>query len=140
MADFPRVSAPVEFEVAQLVFGTADFTWNDRAYDARTRWPREMAYLAGGDKAATEAMLVFGDLEHLAPTIGTTPWQPQAPELVARVAEFWRAWDGWRRAEALTAMRANAIATAPATIRGGSVDKGFTDDTPCVKLTLQRTR
>ncbi|MEU4231607.1 beta-N-acetylglucosaminidase domain-containing protein [Nonomuraea sp. NPDC026600] len=112
------------------VFGAADFTWNDRAYDAGKSWPRAMAYLAGGDKAATEALLVFGDLEHIAPTFGGTPWQPQAPELAARVAEFWRAWDGGRRAGAIAAMRpyAKAIATAPATIRGGSVQKGFADD------------
>jgi hypothetical protein len=32
------------------VFGTADFTWNDRAYDARQSWPRAMSYLAGGDR------------------------------------------------------------------------------------------
>ncbi|MEV7234399.1 beta-N-acetylglucosaminidase domain-containing protein [Streptomyces sp. NPDC051020] len=112
------------------VFGTADFTWNDKAYDAKTSWPRAMAYLAGGDRAATEALLVFGDLEHMAPTFGSTPWQPQAPELNSRVAEFWQAWDDGRRDDALTALRAyaDAIAAAPATIRGGAVDKGFTDD------------
>ncbi|MFF4148050.1 beta-N-acetylglucosaminidase domain-containing protein [Streptomyces sp. NPDC001698] len=112
------------------VFGTADFTWNDKAYDAKTSWPRAMAYLAGGDKAASEALLVFGDLEHMAPTFGATPWQPQTPELAARVAEFWKAWDDGRRADGLTALGtyANAIATAPATIRSGAVEKGFTDD------------
>ncbi|MEQ4723947.1 beta-N-acetylglucosaminidase domain-containing protein [Nonomuraea sp. B19D2] len=112
------------------VFGAADFTWNDQAYDARKSWPRAMAYLAGGDKAATEALLIFGDLEHMAPTFGGTPWQPQAPELAKRVAAFWQAWDDGRRADAIAAMRpyAKAIATAPATIRGGSVERGFTDD------------
>ncbi|WP_188196555.1 beta-N-acetylhexosaminidase family protein [Nonomuraea sp. SYSU D8015] len=112
------------------VFGAADFTWNDRAYDAKRSWPRAMAYLAGGDRAATEALLVFGDLEHLAPTFGGTAWQPQAPVLAARTAAFWRAWDAGRRAEAITALRpyAQAIAAAPATIRGGSVQKGFTVD------------
>jgi hyaluronoglucosaminidase len=112
------------------LFGIADFTWNDQSYDASTNWPRAMAYLADGDKAATEALLVFGDLEHMAPTFGATPWQPQAPELATRVAEFWRAWDGGRRADAIAAMRtyADAIATAPATIRDGSAQKGFTDD------------
>ncbi|MFC4006954.1 beta-N-acetylglucosaminidase domain-containing protein [Nonomuraea purpurea] len=112
------------------VFGAADFTWNDRAYDARKSWPRAMAYLAGGDKAATEALLVFGDLEHLAPTFGGTPWQPQAPELAARVAAFWQAWDGGRRTEAIAALRpyAKAIAAAPAVIRSGSVQRGFAED------------
>jgi hyaluronoglucosaminidase len=112
------------------VFGAADFTWNDQAYDARRSWPRAMAYLAGGDRAATAALLVFGDLEHMAPTFGGTPWQTQAPELAARVAAFWQAWDAGRRAEAISALRpyAKAIATAPATIRGGAVQKGFADD------------
>ncbi|MEV4577534.1 beta-N-acetylglucosaminidase domain-containing protein [Nonomuraea jabiensis] len=112
------------------VFGAADFTWNDRAYDARRSWPRAMSYLAGGDQAATAALLVFGDLEHLAPTFGSAPWQAQAPELAARVAAFWQAWDAGRRAQAIAALRpyAKAIATAPATIRGGAVQKGFTDD------------
>ncbi|MGV9379362.1 beta-N-acetylglucosaminidase domain-containing protein [Nonomuraea sp. NPDC003707] len=112
------------------VFGAADFTWNDKAYDARRSWPRAMVYLAGGDQAATAALLVFGDLEHMAPTFGGTPWQTQAPELAARVAAFWQAWDAGRRTQAITALRpyAKAIATAPATIRGGAVQKGFTDD------------
>ena len=112
------------------VFGTADFTWNDRAYDARTSWPRAMSYLAGGDREATEALLVFGDLEHMAPTFGTTPWQDQAPELAGRVAEFWAAWDDGRRTEAIEGLRdhAAAIEGAPATIRGGAVQNGFTVD------------
>ncbi|MFF9495164.1 beta-N-acetylglucosaminidase domain-containing protein [Streptomyces flaveolus] len=112
------------------VFGAADFTWNDRAYDARTSWPRAMAHLAGGDREATDALLVLGDLEHLAPTFGATPWQPQAPELARHVQRFWTAWDTGDRTEALTALRAYArtVAEAPATIRGGAVEKGFTVD------------
>ncbi|MFE0413361.1 beta-N-acetylglucosaminidase domain-containing protein [Streptomyces tendae] len=90
------MNQPYASEVA--VFGAADFGWNDRAYDADTNWPRAMSHLAGGDRAATDALLVFGDLEHLAPTSGATPWQPQAPELARRVALFWAAWDDGRRA------------------------------------------
>ncbi|MDA4891690.1 beta-N-acetylglucosaminidase domain-containing protein [Streptomyces sp. MS2A] len=112
------------------VFGTADFTWNDRAYDADTNWPRAMSYLVGGDPEATDALLVLGDLEHMAPTFGATPWQPQAPELARRVERFWTAWDEGGRAEAVEALRtyASAIERAPATIRGGAVDEGFTVD------------
>ncbi|MGW0811709.1 beta-N-acetylglucosaminidase domain-containing protein [Streptomyces viridiviolaceus] len=112
------------------VFGVADFTWNDRAYDAGRSWPRAMAYLAGGDREATDALLVLGDLEHLAPTFGATPWQPQAPELTRRVARFWEAWDAGSRTEAVEALRAHATAVeqAPATIRGGSVQEGFVND------------
>ncbi len=61
------------------VFGAADFTWNDRAYDARRNWPRAMAYLAGGDREATEALLVLGDLQHLAPTFGRRPGSRRRP-------------------------------------------------------------
>jgi hyaluronoglucosaminidase len=108
----------------------ADFAWNDAAYDARTSWPRAMAHLAGGDREATDALLVFGDLEHLAPTFGATPWQPQAPELARRVERFWTAWDAGDRDAALKAPRAyvTAVERAPATIRAGAVEKGFTAD------------
>jgi hyaluronoglucosaminidase len=112
------------------VFGAADFSWNDRAYSAATSWPRAMSYLAGGNRAATGALLVLGDLEHMAPTFGATPWQPQAPELARRTAGFWQAWDAGERMEAVTALRAyaNTVKQAPATIRGGAVEKGFTVD------------
>ncbi len=112
------------------VFGTADFTWNDRAYDARKNWRNAMFHLAGGDRAATEALLAFGDLQHMAPTFGNTPWQPQAPELARRVGEFWKTWDEGDRTGAVGALRAYATAVkqAPSVIRGGSVEKGFTVD------------
>ncbi|MFE7709541.1 beta-N-acetylglucosaminidase domain-containing protein [Streptomyces sp. NPDC057486] len=112
------------------VFGAADFTWNDIAYDARTSWSHAMAYLAGGDPQATDALLVFGDLEHMAPTFGATPWQRQAPELARRIAVFWADWNAGRRTEALTDLRAYAerIEQAPAVIRGGAVEQGFTAD------------
>ncbi|MDN5797962.1 MAG: beta-N-acetylglucosaminidase domain-containing protein, partial [Intrasporangium sp.] len=112
------------------VFGAADFTWNDRAYDADVDWPRAMSYLAGGNHAATTALLVFGDLEHLAPTFSTTPWQPQAPELGRRVARFWELLDGAHPARAVAGLKAYAAAIqrAPATIRRGSVQAGFVAD------------
>ncbi|MFC7886278.1 beta-N-acetylglucosaminidase domain-containing protein [Streptomyces sp. NPDC057376] len=112
------------------VFGTADFTWNDHAYDPGKNWRSAMAYLAGGDRQATEALLVFGDLEHMAPTFGATPWQPQAPELARRVTRFWTAWDQGDRTAAVKSLRtyARAVERAPATIRGGAVEKGFTVD------------
>ncbi|WP_456302384.1 beta-N-acetylglucosaminidase domain-containing protein [Streptomyces albogriseolus] len=112
------------------VFGAADFTWNDRAYDAGRNWRRAMEYLASGDPKATEALLVFADLEHLAPTFGDTPWQPQAPELARHVREFWAAWDGGDRSGAVRALRPYAVAVegAPAAIRSGAVQEGFTAD------------
>lgn len=112
------------------VFGTADFAWNDRAYDAGRNWRAAMSYLAGGDAKATGALLVFGDLEHMAPTFGDTPWQPQAPELARRVQRFWTAWDEGDRTGAVRALRAYATAVedAPATIRSGAVERGFAVD------------
>ncbi len=112
------------------VFGAADFTWNDRAYDPRQNWRNAMSYLAGGDREATEALLVFGDLEHMAPTFGATPWQPQAPDLARRTAEFWKEWDEGDRTGAVSALRsyATAVRQAPAIIRGGAVQKGFATD------------
>ncbi|CAM5333265.1 beta-N-acetylglucosaminidase [Streptomyces diastaticus subsp. diastaticus] len=112
------------------VFGAAAFTWNDTAYDAEATWRQAMAYLAGGDRRATGALLVLGDLEHLAPTFGDTPWQPQAPELARRTAAFWRTWDAGEEAGAVRALRpyAKAIAEAPATIRSGAVEPGFVTD------------
>ncbi|MEC4017898.1 beta-N-acetylhexosaminidase family protein [Streptomyces sp. H27-D2] len=112
------------------VFGAADFSWNDRAYDATKNWPRAMAHLAGDDRKATDALLVFGDLEHLAPTFGATPWQPQAPELARRTAEFWTAWDAGDRSRAVAGLRpyAESVSGAPSAIRAGSVEAGFTTD------------
>lgn len=112
------------------VFGTADFSWNDKAYDATTDWKQATSYLAGGDPAATSALQVFADLEHMAPTFGATPWQPQAPELAKRVKTFWTALDGGHPADAIAALRSYAvqIQQAPATIRAGAVQPGFVDD------------
>ncbi|MFD7160565.1 beta-N-acetylglucosaminidase domain-containing protein [Kribbella sp. NPDC059898] len=112
------------------LFGVADFTWNDAAYDATRNWHRAMDYLAGQDPAATAALQVFGDLEHLAPTFGPNPWQPQAPELARRVAEFWRTWDSGKPADAVQQLHdyADRIAAAPATIRAGRVQPGFIAD------------
>lgn len=112
------------------VFGTADFTWNDAAYDATSDWKQAMSYLAGGDARAAAALQVFADLEHMAPTFGAQPWQPQAPELAQQVKNFWTALDGGHPADAIAALRAYAvrIENAPAIIRGGAVEAGFVDD------------
>ncbi|OEV04116.1 beta-N-acetylhexosaminidase family protein [Streptomyces oceani] len=112
------------------VFGSADFAWNDQDYDAETSWPRALSYLAGGDEEATEALRVFADLNHMAPTFGDTPWQPQAPILRGHVEDFWTAWDDGRQGEAVRELRgyAERIEQAPATIRDGEVQKGFTVD------------
>ncbi|MFJ4688942.1 beta-N-acetylglucosaminidase domain-containing protein [Streptomyces sp. NPDC088789] len=112
------------------VFGAADFAWNDRAYQATANWQRAMSYLAGGNTAATDALLTFGDLEHLAPTFGSTPWQSQAPRLSTQVTRFWTAWDRGDREKAVRELRiyARAVEESAATIRSGAVQRGFAVD------------
>ncbi|MFH0518641.1 beta-N-acetylglucosaminidase domain-containing protein [Streptomyces sp. M41] len=112
------------------VFGAASFAWNDRAYRADQNWAGAMSYLAGGKRRAADALTVFADLEHLAPTFGSTPWQSQAPRLASRISAFWAAWDHGDRKQALKSMRAyaRAITHAPVTIRSGTVQPGFVVD------------
>ncbi|MEU1799794.1 beta-N-acetylglucosaminidase domain-containing protein [Streptomyces sp. NPDC019937] len=114
------------------LFGGAAFAWNDTAYDPDRTWRAAAAYLAGGeqDAATVSALLSFFDTQHLAPTFGAEPWQPQAPELAARLARFGTDWDAGRRRAALAALRplAARLATAPATIQAGVADRGFVAD------------
>ncbi|WP_055554506.1 beta-N-acetylglucosaminidase domain-containing protein [Streptomyces sp. NBRC 110028] len=114
------------------LFGGAAFAWNDTAYDPDRTWRAAAAYLAGGepDAATVSALLSFFDTQHLAPTFGAEPWQPQAPELAARLTRFRTDWDAGRRRAALAALRPSAarLATAPATIRAGVADRGFVAD------------
>jgi hyaluronoglucosaminidase len=125
------VSNPMNQAAASkiAIFGFADFTWNDTAYDAGRNWEQALRYVARDDAATTAALHVFADLNHLAPSFGT-PWQPQAPELKARVDSFWEQWQAGKKAEAVAALRAYAesIAAAPATIRSGPTDPGFLSD------------
>ncbi|WTD04800.1 beta-N-acetylglucosaminidase domain-containing protein [Streptomyces albidoflavus] len=120
------------------VLGAAAFSWNDTACDAKATWHAALSYLADGDHRATEALLLFADLNHLAPTFGDTPWQPQAPDLSRRTAAFWQSWDAGDEAKAVRTLRpyAAALAEAPATIRSGPVQPGFvTDATPWLDAT-----
>ncbi|MET7750391.1 beta-N-acetylglucosaminidase domain-containing protein [Micromonospora sp. NPDC005367] len=125
------VSNPMNQAAASkiAIFGFADFTWNDRDYDPARNWREAMRHLSGGDPAATQALLVFGDLNHLAPSFGA-PWQPQAPVLDAAIQAFWTAWQAGDRSAALSGLRGHVdqITTAPAVIRAGAVDSDFVAD------------
>ncbi|WP_284740684.1 beta-N-acetylglucosaminidase domain-containing protein [Amycolatopsis sp. RTGN1] len=118
------VANPMNQEAASEVaeFGAADFAWNDAGYAPSRSWSQALARLAGGDARASAALTVFADLEHLAPTFGPTPWQPQAPVLAARAAEFWQGGH-----HALPDLRAYAvrIRDAAGVIRGGRVQSAF---------------
>jgi hyaluronoglucosaminidase len=113
------VANPMNQAAASKValFTMADYTWNDRAYRPAESWQRAASYLAGGDHAGTQALLVFFDLNHLAPTFGAQPWQPQAPALAALLASG----DPLRP-------YVQRIIAAPATIRATVRDAGFLAD------------
>ncbi|GAA1752358.1 beta-N-acetylglucosaminidase domain-containing protein [Agromyces humatus] len=133
------VSNPMNQAAASkiAIFGVADFTWNDEAYDARANWSQALRYVANEDVPTTAALRVFADLNHLAPSFGA-PWQPQSPELSARMAEFWERWDAGHKAEAVADLReyAQAIAAAPEAIRSGPTDPAFlTDASPWLDAT-----
>ncbi|MEU8632024.1 beta-N-acetylglucosaminidase domain-containing protein [Amycolatopsis sp. NPDC048633] len=118
------VANPMNQEAASEVaeFGAADFAWNDAGYSPSRSWPQALARLAGGDPRASAALEVFADLEHLAPTFGPTPWQPQAPVLAARAAEFWQ---GGHHAWSDLRAYAVRIRDAAGVIRGGRVQSAF---------------
>ncbi len=125
------VSNPMNQAAASkiAIFGVADFTWNDEAYDAGHNWSQALRYVANGDATTSAALRVFADLNHLAPSFGA-PWQPQSPELAARIAEFWERWDAGDKAAAVAGLRdyAQSIADAPAAIRSGPTDPAFLSD------------
>ncbi|TDD67736.1 hyaluronidase [Jiangella aurantiaca] len=124
------VSNPMNQAAASkiAIFGFADFTWNDRGYDAQRSWRQAMRLLAGGDAEAAGALEVFADLNHLAPSFGA-PWQPQAPALAADIAAFWEVFADGDPAAAVTGLRprADAITGAPGAIRA-AVDPRFVDE------------
>ncbi|MEU0130477.1 beta-N-acetylglucosaminidase domain-containing protein [Streptomyces sp. NPDC006289] len=112
------------------LFGGASFAWNDEDYDPGRTWRAAAGYLAGGDPATTRALLAFFDTEHLAPTFGDTDWQPRAPELSARLADFTTAWSSGSVARRRAALRdltayADVLAGAPGQIRAGVRDPAF---------------
>lgn len=125
------VSNPMNQAAASkiAIFGVADFTWNDAAYDAQHNWSQALRYVAGGDDTTSAALRVFADLNHLAPSFGA-PWQPQSPALAAKISEFWERWNADDKAGAVADLRAYAqsIADAPEAIRSGPTDPAFLSD------------
>ena len=108
----------------------ADFTWNDAAYDRDRAWAAAARHLAGGDAVTTDALLTFFDLNHLAPTFGTSAWLPQAPGLAADLDRFRTLWAAGDHdaAAGLLGGAADRIAAAGSTIRGGVDDALFLSD------------
>ncbi len=125
------VSNPMNQAAASKIalFTVADFAWNDHDYDRDRSARQAAAYLTGGDLRGIAALSVFTDLNHLAPTFGSEPWQRQAPRLSRQLDTFWAAYDdgdpgALRDLHAL----AEGVATAPATIRATVRDEAFLDD------------
>nr|AGU11273.1 beta-N-acetylglucosaminidase [uncultured organism] len=126
------VSNPMNQEAASrpAVMGLVAFAWNDRGYDADRTWHAAARYLANGDRQVTAALLSFFDTQHLAPTFGTHPWQPQAPRLktlIDRTRDALASGDRVAQAEALNSLSVAAedLANAPDVIRAGVVVPGF---------------
>ena len=125
------VANPMNQAAASKValFTIADFTWHDRAYDRDRSWRAAASYLAHGDRRGVRALLDFFDLNHLAPTFGPQPWQPQAPVLSAHIAEFWPRYEAGDP-RGLRDLRAHVrrLTSAPAVVRATVHDRGFLDD------------
>lgn len=126
------VSNPMNQEAASrpAVMGLIAFAWNDRGYDADRTWHAAARYLAGGDPQVTAALLTFFDTQHLAPTFGTHPWQPQAPRLKAlidRTRDALASGDAAEQGAALASLAAAAeeLTAAPDLIRAGVIVPGF---------------
>lgn len=126
------VANPMNQEASSrpAVAGLLSFAWNDAGYDAQGTWRASARELAGGDAAVTEALLLFFDTQHLAPTFGHLPWQPQAPRLSVLVDQVRSALadgDDAARQAALRALgaHADALAAAPDLIRAGVREPRF---------------
>ncbi|MET0550293.1 MAG: beta-N-acetylglucosaminidase domain-containing protein [Xanthomonas sp.] len=126
------VANPMNQEVASrpAVAGVLAFAWNDRGYDAQRTWRAAARDLAGGDAQVADALLTFFDTQHLAPTFGHLPWQPQAPRLKALIDAARDALadgDPAARRAALAALgqAADDLAAAPPRIRAGSATGAF---------------
>lgn len=111
-----------------VVFTMMDFAWNDLGWDRATSARQAARDLAGGDPRVTEAVEMFVDLNHAAPTFGPDLWLPQSPELAARIEAFWEKWSA-RPQDAIKGLRPTArlMASTPETIRAG-VEDGFVAD------------
>ncbi|EQD83687.1 hyaluronoglucosaminidase [Saccharopolyspora erythraea NRRL 2338] len=129
--------------------GAADFSWNDEDFDAQRAWRAAAEYLAGdrfaggrpglsADPATVDSLLVFFDLEHMAPLASGKPWLEPAPELARRIAEFNRAWQAGDRAGAIAGLRgyAQAIKDAPQRIRAGAAPDFVSDSGPWLDATV----
>ncbi len=129
--------------------GAASFAWNSPDFDPHRAWRAAAEYLAGDrfagdervlrpDPETVQALMVFFDLNHMAPLPSGEPWLPPAPELQRRLDAFRADWNGGgdRRA-ALAELRSYAeeIAQAPERIRASAPEDFVSDTGPWLKAT-----
>lgn len=126
------LSNPMNQEAASRVAisGVAAFAWNDQDYDASRTWTFAARQLAGNNPKTTQALLLFFDTQHLAPTFGTHPWQVQAPSLKLILDKFRDAFSYGNKDDRAQAIKnlinhAHEFRNAPNIIRSGTIDKGF---------------
>jgi hyaluronoglucosaminidase len=112
------------------LFGGADFSWNDVAYEPYRTWEAAADYLSGGEAPTAEALLAFFDLQHLAPTFWGDAWLPAAPELDRRLERFDASWAAGEHQAALDELRpyAEVLGAAPQLIATGVADPIFHED------------
>lgn len=127
------LSNPMNQEAASrvAVTGVVAFAWNDKAYDANLTWHFAARELAGGDAQTTEALLTFFDTQHMAPTFGSQPWQPQAPrlkEILDHVREAITVNNNAEKAIADLQRTAAEFTNVPDIIRAGVVDTAFAQE------------
>ncbi|MER6051973.1 beta-N-acetylglucosaminidase domain-containing protein [Streptomyces sp. NPDC001793] len=97
----------------------ADYSWNDRAYDARASWSIAIDELAGGDARAARALRAFADVNY------TSAINPrQAPELSAALERFRRGGDARRLDAVLRGLR-----DAPGVLRDRLPGRAFVRET-----------
>ncbi|NYH79097.1 hyaluronoglucosaminidase [Actinopolyspora biskrensis] len=128
----------------------ADFAWNSTGFDAERAWHQAAEYLAGdrftenvsgfeADGATVDSLLVFFDLNRMAPLPSGEPWLRPAPELRNRLEEFREAWnsDGAGRQQAVADLRgyARSIADAPERIEQNAPKDFVSDARPWLRAT-----
>ncbi|QHC27259.1 beta-N-acetylglucosaminidase [Streptomyces sp. GS7] len=106
-------------------FTGADYAWNTRDYDPTASARAAAADLADGDAATAQALQLFFDTQHMAPSWKGAPWQPQAPALAARLERFDTQWARGQKRQAVDQLRSYArlMAAAPERIRTHAKDR-----------------
>ncbi|MEU9125253.1 beta-N-acetylglucosaminidase domain-containing protein [Streptomyces sp. NPDC048506] len=111
-------------------FTGADYAWNTRAYDPKASARAAIDRLAGGDAATAQALQVFFDTQHMAPSWRGAPWQPQAPALATRLERFDKQWARGEKHQAAEQLGAygHLMAAAPEQIRTHVEDRGLAEE------------